>query len=63
MKTLKNETTLLTYIFEDTACYTVTRNLLGKYTLYKIKDDAWQKIKSSESAADFDEVVRKDRSK
>ena len=63
MKALKNETILLTYVFEDINCYTVTRNILGKYTLYKIKDDNWQKLKTSDTAVDFDEVVRKDRSK
>lgn len=63
MKTPKNETVLLVYIFEGVECYTVTRNIFGKYTLYKTTGDDWQKLKTSESAVDFDEIVKKDRSK
>lgn len=63
MKTPKNEAVLLTYVFEDVICYIVTRNILGKYTLYKTKDDVWQKLKTSDSASDFDELVNKDRRK
>ena len=61
MKIPKNEQALLTYVFEGVDCYTVTRNILGKYTLYKITDDGYQKIKTVESAEDFDRVVEKDR--
>ena len=63
MKIPKNEDTLLTYIFDDIASYTVTRNILGKYTLYKIVYGDYQKLKSADSAADFDNIVKKDRSK
>ena len=61
MKIPKNETILLTYVFEGVDCYTVTRNILGKYTLYKIIDSDYQKMKTVESAEDFDRVVKKDR--
>jgi hypothetical protein len=61
MKIPKNERALLTYVFEGVDCYTVTRNILGKYTLYKITDGNYQKIKTAESAEDFDRVVEKDR--
>ena len=61
MKIPKNEQRLLTYVFEDVDCYTVTRNILGKYTLYKITDGDYQKMKTAESAEDFDRVVEKDR--
>jgi hypothetical protein len=42
-------------------CYAVTRNILGKYTLYKITNGDYQKMKTAESAEDFDRVVKKDR--
>ena len=61
MKIPKNEQILLTYVFEGVDCYTVTRNILGKYTLYKITDGDYQKIKTAESPEDFDRVVKKDR--
>ena len=61
MRIPKNETILLTYVFEGVDCYTVTRNILGKYTLYKITDSDYQKMKTAETAEDFDRVVKKDR--
>lgn len=61
MKIPKNEQKLLTYVFEGVDCYTVTRNILGKYTLYKITDGDYQKIKTAESPEDFDRVIEKDR--
>ena len=63
MKIPKNEKILLTYVFEGVDCYTVTRNILEKYTLYKLTNNDWQKLKTSESAVDFDELIKKDRSK
>ena len=61
MKIPKNEQILLTYVFEGVDCYVSTRNIFGKYTLYKITDEDYQKIKTAESAEDFDRVVKKDR--
>lgn len=63
MKIPNNEQRLLTYVFEGIDCYTVTRNALRKYTLYKITGDTCQKIKISESPLDFDKIVENDRSK
>ena len=57
MKIPKNEQILLTYVFEGVDCYVSTRNIFGKYTLYKITDEDYQKIKTAESAEDFDRVV------
>ena len=62
MKIPKQEKIVLTYIFEGVKCYTVTRNALGKYVLYKNNNDDYQKLKSAESPIDFDEIVEKDRS-
>ena len=63
MKIPKNEDILLTYIFDGIESYTVTRNILGKYILYKIVDGDYQKLKTADTAADFDNIVKKDRSK
>ena len=62
MKIPKQEKIVLTYVFEGVKCYTVTRNALGKYVLYKNNNDDYQKLKSAESPIDFDEIVEKDRS-
>ena len=61
MKIPKNEKVLLTYVFEGVDCYVVTRNILRKYTLYKIADGDYQKMKTAESPLEFDRVVEKDR--
>lgn len=63
MKIPKNENIMVTYVFEGISCYTITRNILGKYILYKITDGDYQKLKTAESPLDFDEIVKKDRSK
>ena len=63
MKIPKQEKMLQTYIFDGIKCYTITRNALGKYTLYKIVNDDYQKLKTAESPIKFEEIIEKDRSK
>ena len=63
MQTLKNEKIVLTYVFEGEDCYIVTRNTLEKYVLYKTINNDYHKLKTSESPIDFDEIVKKDRSR
>lgn len=63
MKVPNNEKTVLTYVFDGVSCYTITRNTVGKYVLYKIIDDDWQKLKTAESPLELDKIVAKDRSK
>ena len=63
MKISKQEKIVLTYVFEGIKCYTVARNILGKYTLYKIVDDDYQKLKTADTPMEFDEIVEQDRSK
>ena len=63
MKIPKNEQAMVAYVFEGEKCYTVTRNAIGKYTLYKITNGDYQKMKTAESPLEFDRVVAKDRSK
>ena len=62
MKISKQEKIVLSYIFEGIKCYIVTRNILGKYTLYKIINDDYQKLKTADTPIEFDEIVEKDRS-
>lgn len=63
MKISKQEKIVLTYIFEGIDCYIVTQNNLQKYILYKITDDGYQKLKTSDTPLDFDKIVEKDRRK
>jgi hypothetical protein len=64
MKIPSNEKTVVTYTFEGVAGYIVTHNALrGKYTLYKIVENDYQKLKTADTPIDFDELVEKDRSK
>lgn len=62
MKIPQSEKTLLTYVFDGIDCYKTTRNPVGKYTLYKIINNDYQKLKTADSACNFDEIVDKDRS-
>ena len=63
MKIPKQEKIVLTYIFEGIKCYVVTRSIIGRYALYKIIDDDYQKLKTAETPIEFDEIVEKDRSR
>ena len=63
MRPSKNERVMLTYVFGGTDCYAVTQNVTGKYTLYKIINEDYQKMKTAESPLEFDQLVKKDRSK
>jgi hypothetical protein len=64
MKIPSNEKIVVTYIFEDVKCYIATHNVLkGKYMLYKIVNDDYQRLKTAETPIEFDNIVEKDRSK
>lgn len=62
MKIPKNEQLMTTYLFGGVEEYVATRNAVGKYVLYKILDDDYQKMSTSASPLDFDKVIEKDRS-
>ena len=63
MKIPKNETGMTAYIFDGVECYKITRNTLGKYTLYKvIGDNDFQKMKAADSPLDLEKIIDKDRS-
>ena len=61
MKIPKNETKMTTYVFEGIKCYTISQNNLGKYILYKIISDDYQKMKIADSPKDLELVIEKDR--
>ena len=62
-KISKQEKIVSTYAVEGVNDYIVTQNNLRKYVLYKIIDDGYQKLKTSDTPLDFDEIVKKDRRK
>ncbi len=62
MQITKYEKIMVTYIFDDMKHYIITKNALGKYILYKIIDDDYQKLKTADSPIEFDKIVQKDRS-
>lgn len=62
MKIPTNEKIVVTYTFEGVKEYIATHNALkGKFTLYKIIDNDYQKLKMATSPLEFDEIVKKDR--
>lgn len=63
MKISRQEKIVLTYVFEGVDSYIVTRNSLNKYVLYKIVDDDYQKLKTSDTPLEFEKIVKKDRRK
>lgn len=60
MKIPSQEKIVLTYVFEDIKCYVVTRSILGKYALYKIVGDDYQKLKTANTPLEFDDIVEED---
>jgi hypothetical protein len=63
MKIPKQETIVETYLrdeTDDTKEYIVTRNLLGKYTLYKVKENDYEKVKTADTPIEFKKIARKD---
>lgn len=63
MELPKQETIVLSYISNGEKTYTVTRNIVGKYTLYKIINDDYKKIKTGSNPLDFDKIINKERGK
>lgn len=61
MKIPCQEKIVMQYVFDGAPCYTVTRNPMQKYTLYKINYGDYRKLKTSDSPIDFDKIVKKDR--
>lgn len=63
MKIPSNEKIAVNYVCGGIKDYIATYHpLKGKYTLYKITDGDYQKLKTAETPIEFDEIVEKDRS-
>ena len=58
----KQDKIVVTYIFDGLVCYIATRNSAGKYVLYKALNKDYQKLKTSDTPIDFDDIIAKDRS-
>ena len=63
MKIPKQETIMVSYIFENITEYVATHNILGKYILYKKNNNDYQKIKVSDNPLEFDRIIETERSK
>ena len=61
MKISQQETIMRTYIYDGVERYIETRNLLGKYILYKIIDNDYQKLKVADTPIEFKKIIEKDR--
>lgn len=60
MKISKQEKIVDNYIINGVKKYTITRNLLGKYTLYSlISDNEYKKIKTDDSPIKFKTIIDK----
>jgi hypothetical protein len=57
-----NEKIVVSHLFEGVKCYVTTHNALkGKFTLYKIVDNDYQRMTTANSPVNFDEIIKKDR--
>jgi hypothetical protein len=63
MRISKQETIMETYIKDGVADYIITRNSLGKYILYKVKEDDYEKLKTAETPVGFQGIIEKNRGK
>ena len=63
MKIPKQEMITERYIYDGVESYIVTRNPFNKYTLYKIQEGNYEKLKVAEMPVSFKEIIKKDRSK
>ena len=58
----KNEKGMTSYIFDGERCYLITQNTVnGKFTLYRIIGNDYEKMATADSPLKFDDVVIKDR--
>lgn len=62
MKIPKQEKIVRSFIFDGIKSYIVTQHeTTRKFTLYKIIDNDYKKLKTAESPIKFEEVIEKDR--
>ena len=62
MKIPKNEKSMVSHVFDGVKCYITTQNTInGKFTLYKVNNDDYEKISTADTPLKFDEIIKKDR--
>lgn len=62
MKIPKNEKSMVSHVFDGIKCYITTQNTVnGKFSLYKVINNDYEKISTADSPLKFDEVIAKDR--
>jgi hypothetical protein len=62
MKIPNNEQIVVNYVYEGVKDYVVTYHpLRGKYILYRIIKNDYQKMKVADTPIEFDNIVEKDR--
>ena len=63
MKIPKQEIIMETFMRDEIKEYIITRNILGKYTLYKVNENDYEKIKTADTPIGLKEIAKKDWSK
>ncbi len=62
MKIPKNEKSMVSHVFDGVKCYVTTLNTVnGKFNLYKVINNDYEKISTADTPLKFDEVIAKDR--
>lgn len=62
MKIPKNEKSMVSHVFDGIKCYITTQNTVnGKFSLYKVINNDYEKISTADTPLKFDEVIAKDR--
>lgn len=62
MKIPKNEKSMVSHVFDGVKCYITTQNTVnGKFNLYKVINNDYEKISTADTPLKFDEVIAKDR--
>lgn len=62
MKIPKNEKSMVSYIYDGEKRYHITQNTInGKFTLYKVIGNDYEKMSTADSPLKLDEIIKKDR--
>ena len=62
MKIPKNEKGMVSYIYDGEKRYHITQNTInGKFTLYKVISNDYEKMSTADSPLKLDEIIKKDR--
>lgn len=62
MKIPKNEISMVSHVFDGVKSYITTRNTInGKFSLYRIIKDDYERLSTADTPLKFDEIIKKDR--